>query len=99
MLHSLHEVTATHVERATYATPPPRSFVVLREPCTRLVSLYHFMRPSPPATDWAWSLSATASPLAWALTTPTALVRGHGSQKYFHILGEKVKPSSSSLNY
>ena len=67
VLHSLHEVTATHVERATYATPPPRSFVVLREPCTRLVSLYHFMRPSPPTTDWAWSLSATASPLAWAL--------------------------------
>lgn len=66
VLHSLHEVTATHVERAAGVTPPPRSFVVLREPCARLVSLYHFMRASPPTTDWSWSLRATSSPLAWA---------------------------------
>ena len=72
VLHSLHEVTATHVERAVGVAPtppmapPPRSFVVLREPCGRLVSLYHFMRPSPPTTDWAWSLRAAPSPLAWA---------------------------------
>ena len=66
-------MTATHVERAANATPPPRSFAVLREPCARLASLYHFLRPSPPATDWAWSLRATSSPLAWA--------RLHGENK------------------
>ena len=66
ILHYAHKVTATHVERGVHTTPPPTTFVVLREPCARLASVYHFMREKPPNTSWSWSLRATATPLEWA---------------------------------
>jgi hypothetical protein len=48
ILHTMHEVTASHVEKATHSRgdAPPTTFSALREPCARFASTFHFMRRS-----------------------------------------------------